>query len=203
MVTRRALITTGAVSTVLALTQIVEAPAASASPRDTTVAWRLDAAWAYPLGASGKLRCRSRACHRHAANKIVISQAAALGRRAHRGCIAPAYPIDIPTSVVNELTAMSSSPGELGDLRRPEVVAVLIAQTGVAGLPGRDNIANDGKATDNTPAERVRPDPIGDLLGLAATGASVNVLGKLGLGGILVGMLLSVLGDRIAANQAD
>lgn len=100
---------------------------AAATPSPTTATlWRLSADWGYPAGPKGRTRCKGRACHLHAANKIYATEADALAGRLHICCMAQPVAFEVPIEVHHELTSLPPSPGPaLGDRRHDEVVQAL------------------------------------------------------------------------------
>lgn len=94
------------------------AGAAAAGAGRTVTLWRLSADWGYPVGPKGRTRCKGRACHLHAANKIYETEAAALAGRLHICCMAQPVSTEVPVAVHDELTNLPPAPGpELTDLR--------------------------------------------------------------------------------------
>jgi len=100
---------------------------AVATPSPTTATlWRLSADWGYPAGPKGRTRCRGRACHLHAANKIYATETDALAGRLHICCVAQPVSFEVPIEVHNELSNLPPSPGPaLGDRRHDEVAQAL------------------------------------------------------------------------------
>lgn len=177
-------------------------PAAGAQSAETVTLWKLSADWGYPAGPKGKTRCKGRACHSHAANKLYLSAAHATAGRTHKCCVAQPYPIEIPAATYERLTALPPATGAaLADLRRPDVAAV-IADTTDARPPG---------GTTGPPQEALtqRPTEPHDVAAqgarlpreLAATGSSVELAAVAG-GLAAMGTLVTLATRRRATAPA-
>ncbi len=158
--------------------------AAAPAPAGITV-WRLNADWGYPVGPKSRSRCRCRACHLHAANKLYATEAEAVAGRIHPCCICQteAFTVAVDT---DDLFADVAADGSV-DRRNPAVAAVLAA-------------APLGASTDPTEysptALSTDSDPSAQSSVLALTGSRPGSLAMIGGTALVGGAALVALGQR-------
>lgn len=111
---------------------IPAAAAPSGTTAGTATLWRLSADWGYPAGPKGRTRCKGRACHLHAANKIYATQAEALAGRLHICCVAQPVAFEVPIEVHDELTNLPPTDGPALADRRHEAVAQALERAALA-----------------------------------------------------------------------
>jgi LPXTG-motif cell wall-anchored protein len=140
--------------------------AAGAAEAETTV-WRLDANWGYPIGPKAKTRCVCNACHKHAANKIFATEAAAAAGRIHICCLCQPVPFTIPAAVGTEFF----DDGTVSVDRRWAAVTALL-------------VAADVGATDASPPS------------LPVTGVSISESMGIGAGALGLGALFLAFRNR-------
>ncbi len=109
--------------------------AEGAKADDTVTLWRLNANWGYPVGPKDKTRCDCKACQLHAANKIFLTQQAAIAGRIHLCCVCQPESFVVPASCVGAL--FSSSPDATGQMtdRRYDGVGAALASCFAAPPP--------------------------------------------------------------------
>ena len=94
MVGRRRFLLLGIGGSAAALIGGTSFQAAADAPTIVPV-WRLSADWGYAVPPKNRTRCRCHSCRSHAANKVFVSKAAALGNRIHPCCVCQPYSIDL------------------------------------------------------------------------------------------------------------
>lgn len=99
-----------------------------AAAADRVPVWRLDAVHRRGVGGYSKGAAGCRACRRHARNKIFVSQAAADGGRAHRGCNCRIVRASLPeTTYVQLFGPVGNTDRDVVDRRTASVRRVLLA----------------------------------------------------------------------------
>jgi hypothetical protein len=94
--------------------------------------WRLNAQWGFPVPPDGKTRCVCNACHLHAANKVFLSEAAAISGRIHLCCVCQPMSLQLLTDDVNGLFP---GPTTVIDLRQGDNAAQFAAAIARAQAP--------------------------------------------------------------------
>ena len=98
----------GGMATVVGWTESASAATA------TTVVWRLNSNWGYPVAPKGQTRCTCRACHLHAANKVFVTRAAAISGRIHLCCVCQPFSVEL---FADDAAALFPTGGPSLDLR--------------------------------------------------------------------------------------
>jgi len=178
---------------------VAVAPAGAAPTTAPVTLWKLSADWGYPAGPKGRTRCKGRACHLHAANKIYRSQPDAIAGRLHPCCVAQPIAFEVPAATYVALTQLATSPGAaLTDLRYSGVAEILASASSTtldADTPTDGPSAPPGAGSrtpgDTSPAE------------LAATGTPAVALALGGAALVAVGATGLVVARRNAAPDGD
>lgn len=186
-------------------TAVTAAPAGASVPGTVTL-WKLSADWGYPAGPKGRTRCKGRACHLHAANKVYATHDAAIAGRTHMCCVSQPYPIEVSADTYRALTALPSGGHgtDLADLRRPHVADILArgSSTAVEQSPTSPSHSGDGPAAPgpdgvSAPASGRRPPAE-----LAATGvSSLALVGGAAAVGTVGATMLAVARRNAVADE--
>jgi hypothetical protein len=118
MVGRRRFLLLGIGGSAAALIGGTSLQAAADAPTIVPV-WRLSADWGYAVPPKNRTRCRCQGCRNHAANKVFVSKAAALGNRIHPCCVCQPYSIDLLAGDAASLF-VGSPTGDSIDLRNDD-----------------------------------------------------------------------------------
>jgi hypothetical protein len=104
----------------------------SASAAALQSVWRLNAQWGFPVPPDGKTKCVCNACHLHSANKVFLTEAAAISGRIHLCCVCQPMSLQLLTDDVNGLFP---GPTTVIDLRQGDNAAQFAAAIARAQSP--------------------------------------------------------------------